>query len=619
MKILKKRFGFATNSSSSHSVVFWPKHTCRDKDIGSEGPGTSSFGWSEWTAASPLAKRLWWAAQLKQNISVLCGSQCPDEYVDRVVASIAGDDVAGRDPQIDHESVVTLPRRHGADVLDDNFYRALVKSTLDERFVIIGGNDNERNEHPAALHGHKLNLGLGTDAAWDQAPRKRPDHDMMLGPVVSRYDEEFDQYVIFNQDDGTKTRISFAEFEDGLNERYPSASLHQYHAPAGFPELVDLKITDYCTRGCPWCYQGSTAKGKHANYGVLGRIIEALQGAGTFEVAIGGGEPTQHPNFASILDDFRKADIVPNFSTGTLDWFDDNEIMSAVLVNCGSFAYTVRSVADVDSFMTKVKQFNDAHPGAIKRLGHRNYYQSTDAVNVPLASVHLVLGTVTREEFRNIIDKCAAYDLPIVLLAYKPLGRGKDKAPIPYHWWLAEITELKELGINGTISVDTPVAAEYQTELEHAGVRGKYFDTVEAVRSMYIDAVDMKIAPYSYMPKSAMDKLLYCEYIHWDSLKINGKTYGQAAAKTKHKLREIDRQQDELDEYNDALQEERYAQTDVIDAIMRPYWHLADRRMETQKGRMIKFVLRQFRKYRDAALAASDQNAAKDLREKTRK
>jgi hypothetical protein len=619
MKILKKRFGFATNSSSSHSVVFWPKHTCRDKDIGSEGPGTSSFGWSEWTAASPKAKRLWWVAQLKQNISVLCGRKCPDEYIDRVVASIAGADVAGRDPQIDHESVVTLPRRHGADVLDDGFYRALVKATLDERFVIIGGNDNERNEHPAALHGQKLNLGLGTDAAWGQAPRERPDHDLMLGPVVSRYDEEFDQYVIFNQDDGTKTRLSFAEFEDKLNKQYPDVTLHQYHAPAGFPELVDLKITNYCTRGCPWCYQGSTAKGKHANYGAIGRIIEALRGAGTFEVAIGGGEPTQHPNFASILDDFRKADIVPNFSTGTLDWFDDDKIMSAVLVNCGSFAYTVRSAADVDSFMTRVKQYNDEHHDSIKLRDRRRHYRPEGVVNVPLASVHLVLGTVTREEFRSIIEKCAAYDLPIVLLAYKPLGRGKGKAPIPYHWWLAEITALKERGINGTISVDTPVAAEYQAELEHAGVRGKYFDTVEAVRSMYIDAVDMKIAPYSYVPKASMDKLLYCEDIPWDGVKIKGKTYDQTAAKAKRKLREIDHQQDELDEYNDELQEARNEQCGVIDAIMRPYWHLADRRMEAQKGYMVKFVLREFRKFRDAALAASDQYWIKEMIKKAQK
>lgn len=88
-------------------------------------------------------------------------------------------------------------------------------------------------------------------------------------------------YVISIFDDGTKLR----------SQAYP--------VPPIFPESIDLKITDYCDAGCPWCHERSTRRGTHADLEKVRAFVEQLP-AGT-ELAIGGGNPLSHPEFEEIL------------------------------------------------------------------------------------------------------------------------------------------------------------------------------------------------------------------------------------------------------------------------------------------------------------------------------
>lgn len=64
---------------------------------------------------------------------------------------------------------------------------------------------------------------------------------------------------------------------------------------------VDLKITDYCTFGCPFCYQGSTLKGKHADWNYLKSVVDLLYKEDVFEVVLGGGEPSFYPHLSELL------------------------------------------------------------------------------------------------------------------------------------------------------------------------------------------------------------------------------------------------------------------------------------------------------------------------------
>lgn len=85
-----------------------------------------------------------------------------------------------------------------------------------------------------------------------------------------------------------------------------------------YPEFADIKITDSCEGNCDLCYMNSTSKGKHATDIVkktkdyFGKLTENQR---PFQVALGGGEPTSHPEFLDVLKAFYDLGIQPNYTT----------------------------------------------------------------------------------------------------------------------------------------------------------------------------------------------------------------------------------------------------------------------------------------------------------------
>ncbi|MFA5135350.1 MAG: radical SAM protein [Patescibacteria group bacterium] len=573
MRVLKHRLGFATNSSSSHSVVFAPGKNLQNQDVWDGGPASSDFGWGNWIAASTQAKRLYFALQFRSNLALMLG-RVPEDYLNAIVAYFTSDVIPQDAQDIDHQSVLNFPRAYGKDTLDVEFYKAYLDMMLTQDVVVLGGNDNSDGPHPQASAGPSVNLCLPSDRTVDY---DGGDYDKKPRCLVARHDEEFDQWLLFNQYTGEKTRLSFQQFQDeALSDekyRYPNAALYRGTAASGFPELVDLKITNYCTRGCAWCYQKSTAKGRHADYQELQRLIHQMHDCGVLEVAIGGGEPTEHPKFQYIIRIMRDHDIIPNFSTGTLKWLDDPEILASVRRNCGGFAYTVRTPEDVDAFVKEIQHQNTVVKQGDRGSGALAFRIDPEDGGVqynpdcPAVSIHIVMGTVTQEDFRTILEKAAAYHLPTTLLAYKAKGRGKKKAPIDYSWWLQETRDLQDRGYEWRVSVDTPMAAEWQTALNGAGVSFLHYDVREGLRSMYIDAVDHKIAPYSYCRDDEMQVLKHIE--------------------------EVDTGLEPFDDETGELNRK------VMDKIKRI-------RVQEQ-ARGTRFLTKMFRKFRDATLAKKEK------------
>src|SRR3990170_2082192 len=72
------------------------------------------------------------------------------------------------------------------------------------------------------------------------------------------------------------------------------------HAFSPVPETIDLKITGYCAHGCPYCYQDSTPDQAHAPFALVERVFDGLDQA-PYQMALGGGEPTEHPELPAIL------------------------------------------------------------------------------------------------------------------------------------------------------------------------------------------------------------------------------------------------------------------------------------------------------------------------------
>lgn len=265
--------------------------------------------------------------------------------------------------------------------------------------------------------------------------------------------------VLFDNTNGTKVRLAIG--------RYTKAKR---------PELVDIKITDYCAFGCNFCYQGSTVLGKHSTTQNLDFIIDELAKAKVFEVAIGGGEPTEHPAFIEILKKFNSRGIVPNFTTKSLGWVKRN--WSDIEQYIGAFAYSAEKISDLNSADLMFKD-----------IPH-------DRINI-----HYVMGLGSDVEFMAFMKRAYELDFRVTLLGYKTVGRGNDVDHYAYDWWINCINILQALGYCPTFSIDTPLAEQYQHELP---VGKQLFHTREGFVSAYIDAVSMKMGASSFEDLDAL-------------------------------------------------------------------------------------------------------------------
>lgn len=78
------------------------------------------------------------------------------------------------------------------------------------------------------------------------------------------------------------------------------------------PESIDVKITDYCDMGCLYCHEQSTIKGNHGNLKTLLNILSELPKG--VEIAIGGGNPLDHPKLIWFLKEVKKQGLISNIT-----------------------------------------------------------------------------------------------------------------------------------------------------------------------------------------------------------------------------------------------------------------------------------------------------------------
>lgn len=263
-----------------------------------------------------------------------------------------------------------------------------------------------------------------------------------------------------------KNAVTFFDSRNGTKLRF---ALGRYKK-ARIPELVDIKITDYCPFGCAFCYQDSTLDGFHATTQNMEFIIAQLAEHKVFEVALGGGEPTDHPDFLLILRSFREAGIVPNFTTKSLGYVKRN--WRYIEPHAGAFAYsceTYKDVVSADRMLTKVPR---------------------DRVNL-----HYVMGLGTPRDFLQFMVAAHDMDFRVTLLGYKTVGRGDQVDHFSYDWWMHVVRMLVSQGRCPTFSIDTPMAEEFADRLP---MDKRFFHTREGFVSAYIDAVAMGMSASSF-------------------------------------------------------------------------------------------------------------------------
>lgn len=451
-KIHQVRLGLATNSSSTHSIIILPGGAT---DNGIDG----GFGWDHFTAASEAAKGLYAAIQLRDSLEQMVS----DEIAHTVAQAWTGVDLAEPgtyDHYVDHQSRWTLPCSWDENGIDRAFFDDLRAFIMRPDVVVLGGNDNEDERHPLEGREDATRVNIGV-----------PKESSSKG-LVARKDPEGGYWVLFNRNTGTKVRVSFGEGD--------LVKPTKAHAP----ELVDLKITDWCGAGCEFCYQDSTKSGVHGEASFITDVISALGKLKVFEVAIGGGEPTAHPRFVEILQACRYHGIVPNFTTKAKAWLHDHKRRQAILEHTGAFAFSIDHAQDLEEIAS-----------------------ARDVYGIPNTKVNcqLVMGLVDEYQFRAALEAAAARRMRLTLLGYKTNGRGSKVKPKDYSGWVGVLKKVYEESTYGlSIGIDTALAQEYQGQLEAAGVPGWCYEVREGAFSMYIDAVTKKTARSSYGEALAM-------------------------------------------------------------------------------------------------------------------
>lgn len=109
-----------------------------------------------------------------------------------------------------------------------------------------------------------------------------------------------------------------------------------------YPEFLDIKVTGKCSGKCRYCYQDSTSNEDH--YPNVVQKIKDFFGPmdmnqRPFQVAIGGGNPNEHPDFIEVLETFHDLGITPNYTTNGIG-MDSAEILKVTKELCGGVAIT---------------------------------------------------------------------------------------------------------------------------------------------------------------------------------------------------------------------------------------------------------------------------------------
>lgn len=437
MKFHNIRRGFATNSSSTHSMIFMPDAQDKESEHG-------DFGWNEFVAASPDAKALWLSAHLVNSAKNTCGH----DVAMALAHSWLGVDLTDKDdlPYVDHQSVIALPRGSDGKGVNKEFFDDLKEFVLRDGLAILGGNDND--DTPTGPVDYRCALPT----------------DIHPGDIVARKDSR-GWWSLFDRTDGTRYHVSFGA--DNITKVDPDKS--------DVPELVDVKITDHCPFECSFCYQGSTKKGNHAGNSEMYQVASVLGALGTFEVALGGGEPTLHPEFLQILKNFRYYGVVPNFTTRNIAWLRDPVFSRTVMENIGSWAFSTEEAEQVKKL--------DALLVDHGWIGRKK------------PNIQYIVGVGNAYAFEQVLRAALNADMRVLLLGPKDTGRGADKS-WNYINWMTVVRKYSEKGLQ--FGIDTALAQKYSNELKKAEIPEWCYQTKEGKFSMYIDAVEKKIAASSY-------------------------------------------------------------------------------------------------------------------------
>lgn len=243
------------------------------------------------------------------------------------------------------------------------------------------------------------------------------------------------------------------------------------------PELLDISITNWCDRGCQFCYRDSTRSGKHIDLGDYEIILLEASKSNVFQVALGGGNPNQHPHFVEILRMTREVyNIVPSYTTNGRGL--TKSILEASKKYCGAVA--VSAYAPFTDMKNALKLFKE--------------YEIKSNIHF-LLDVNSI--TIAIDWLRNEPEFLKGVNA-IIFLNYKPVGNYKDESLLLKNSSLLdEFFKLADKKHPFKVGFDSCMVSGIVKKMNN--FRSSSIEPCDASRFSAFISEDMKMYPCSFM------------------------------------------------------------------------------------------------------------------------
>lgn len=159
-------------------------------------------------------------------------------------------------------------------------------------------------------------------------------------------------------------------------------------------ESMDIKITNYCDKGCLMCHERSSIDGIHGDI-LSNSFIDRLHPY--TELAIGGGNPLSHPDLIPFLEKCKTLNLIPSMTVNQTHFMNNLDLIHTLVNNKLIYGLGISYIDATKEFIDNVKLFDNA-------------------------VIHIINGLVSLDDFVALSNN----NLKILILGYKEFGRGID-------------------------------------------------------------------------------------------------------------------------------------------------------------------------------------------------
>lgn len=197
-----------------------------------------------------------------------------------------------------------------------------------------------------------------------------------------------------------------------------------------YPEFWDVKLTGRCGGTCPWCYMNSTKDEPHYE-GITKKVLNFFgkmnENQRPFQIAYGGGNPNEHPEFRNVLWATYNLGILPNYTTNGMGVTKD--VLLSTIAYCGGVA--VSTHPHIPQWRSAVESFHKLRSGILEETTCHCHLPTIGArsPDLPKLRVNLHMIIEGRESVMRAMTEFAEFKDKIdyfVLLPLTAQGRQKD-------------------------------------------------------------------------------------------------------------------------------------------------------------------------------------------------